>query len=150
MQHLGDSEYSKQYIERPIVSKSSGAPWPELKYAEGEWPNADTPAVQLVQQLPETKAFNSRVFDCCCWSVYSRPEYSCSYLLAHLLEHTDCHVCILLLCNDGCAHLTKQMQLKHGTGTSMYDEPGACEEVPSFRFCLDVSADIEYFVTFIA
>ena len=35
-----------------------------------------------------------------CWSVYSRAEYSCSYLLAQHLEHTDCHVCILLLVKD--------------------------------------------------
>ena len=35
-----------------------------------------------------------------CRSVYSRPEYSCSYLLAKHLEHTDCHVCILLLVKD--------------------------------------------------
>ena len=117
----GDCEYSKQYIEGPIVSKSSGTPGQNsnMQRVSGQMPT------HLLCRLSSSWLQKPRLstvvcvvgFDC--WSVYSRAEYSCSYLLAHHLEHTDCHVCILLLLIDGCLHqLTKQMQLKRGTGTS--------------------------------
>ena len=108
-------------IEGPIVSKSSGTPGQNsnMQRVSGQMPT------HLLCRLSSSWLQKPRLstvvcvvgFDC--WSVYSRAEYSCSYLLAHHLEHTDCHVCILLLLIDGCLHqLTKQMQLKRGTDTS--------------------------------
>ena len=128
----GDCEYSKQYIEGPIVSKSSGTPGQNsnMQRVSGQMPT------HLLCRLSSSWLQKPRLstvvcvvgFDC--WSVYSRAEYSCSYLLAHHLEHTDCHVCILLLLIDGCLHSSPNRCNSSealAQAVSMY-QPGTCKE----------------------